>query len=659
MKRSPISTPILTTILAVALVFIAFTALLSEWQLALIELVCLVIVTIVLFVRLRLFNRRREEALQNVVQTLEPDEKETLSSFPFPFLICDDYGKITWYNELFKLHILHDSSDISKGVEEFISGVTIEELNELGSIQAEYKGRYYMVYSTVVPNQEKHGHINYSVYFVDNTLLAKRAIDYEATKPVFMHILVDNLLDVSRSFKESEKASFASGIEQLIEEWVSQYEAVLQRISNVSYIVTMPDATVVEMIEDRFSILKSVREYEYKDVAGVTLSIGVGRSNTFIQSEENARQALDLSQGRGGDQAAVNTNGKFEFYGGISRAMDKRTRTKSRLVSRAITELIEASDIVFVMGHRFSDLDALGASIGMWKAANAMGKEAYIVLQTAKTLAGPLLERFRAEKEGQTIILTPQEALERQTKHSLLVIVDTHRPSIVESPALYEAAQSIVVIDHHRQDVEYISNATIFFHDPAASSASEMVTDVLRYMGTGSEPLIGKIEAEALLAGIMLDTRNFLIRTGVQTFEAAAYLRGLGADTVTVKQLFTNSMEEYQLRNAIVSQSDVYRDCAIAIADVRTPDIRIVASQAADELLNISNIKASFVLYQTDNVTNISARSLGDMNVQVLMEMLGGGGHQTMAAVQLENVLIDDARVRLLQSIDQYYIENQ
>ena len=301
------------------------------------------------------------------------------------------------------------------------------------------------------------------------------------------------------------------------------------------------------------------------------------------------------------------------------------------------------------MGHRFADFDAFGASVGLYDAAKKLGKDVHIVMSKSKTLAGLLLKRIEEQNMTDTV-MEPDEAFELINENSVLVIVDTHRPDFVESPEIYRKAKTVVVIDHHRQTVGHIDNAVIFYHEPAASSASEMVAELMQYMK--APVTITKPVAEALLAGIMLDTKNFVVRTGVRTFEAAAFLRSRGADTVAVKQLFSNSIEDYQLKTSIASNAEVYKKCAIAIAHSASKDLRVVAAQAADELLTINGVEASFVIFGVDNVINISARSMGAINVQVVMEAIGGGGHHSMAATQLKNITISDARVKLLQAID-------
>ncbi len=302
-----------------------------------------------------------------------------------------------------------------------------------------------------------------------------------------------------------------------------------------------------------------------------------------------------------------------------------------------------------IMGHRFPDLDAMGAAVAMYSAAKSMDVQPFIVTDREKSLAGPLMDRM--DEEGLKI-LSPSQALERISGETLLIIVDTHIPDFVEEPELYKKAKKVVVIDHHRKSVNFIEKAVIFFHDPSVSSASEMVTELLQYIG--GEPVIGSFEADALLSGITLDTRNFVLRAGVRTFEAAAYLKSRGADTVRVKKLFSTTLRNYKQKNKIVSSSAEYKNCAIATADFDSKDIRIIASQAADELLNISQVDASFVIFGSGNTVNISARSLGLVNVQVIMEKLGGGGHQTMAAAQLRDVTTAEAEEKLRRAIDEF-----
>ena len=399
----------------------------------------------------------------------------------------------------------------------------------------------------------------------------------------------------------------------------------------------------------KFKILDDARAIHVDEKNCVTLSIGVGHgASTLQESETFAAQCLDMALGRGGDQAAVKTEGGFRFFGGVSKGVEKKSRAKTRIVAGAIQELIQDSPRVMIMGHRFADLDAVGSACGLAGAICLMGVSVNVVVDPQKNLSQQLIAMV-SEEVGAGLFLSPQQAIEAITDDTLLIIVDTHNKDILDSKELYEAAHRIVVIDHHRKNVNYVDNAVVFHHEPYASSACEMVTELLQYFKL-PEP-VDQIYADALLSGITLDTKNFVMRTGVRTFEAAAYLRKLGADTVRVRSLFSGSIEAYRARTEIVGAAELHGRYAIACAPAETQDIRLVAPQAADELLGISKVDAAFVLYDVNGVVNISARSFGAVNVQVIMEQLGGGGHQTMAAAQISGITIADAREKLLAAI--------
>ena len=353
---------------------------------------------------------------------------------------------------------------------------------------------------------------------------------------------------------------------------------------------------------------------------------------------------------------AIKNGNTFEFFGGVSKGVERHDKVRSRVIALTLADNIKNSDCVFVMGHQFSDLDSVGASIGLWSAiTKGQEKPCYVVLNREQTLAGALVETV--EKAGNTgMFLSPREALSLITDRSLLIIVDTHSESFVESRDLYKYSKRTVVIDHHRMMVKHIENAIIFYHEPYASSASEMVTELVQYLG---ENAIGRLEADALLAGITLDTKNFVLKTGVRTFEAAAFLRRKGADTVEVKRLFSNSIDTYRAKYQLVSNAEIYNSCAVTAADEDCPDIRIASAQAADELLGVQGVNASFVLYSSAGTVNISARSLGAVNVQVVMEKLGGGGHQTMAGAQLKDTTVTAVRERLIEILNETQIHKE
>ena len=359
-----------------------------------------------------------------------------------------------------------------------------------------------------------------------------------------------------------------------------------------------------------------------------------------------------MALGRGGDQAVVKTDNGYRFFGGVSKGVEKRSQAKTRVISNALQDLIMSSGKIYIMGHRFGDLDSVGASCGLAGAIKQLGKDVCIVVDRSKNLAAHLIDIVEKNTDF-PLFITPAEAEDAIEDNDLLIIVDTHNKDFIESYSLYIRAKSVVVIDHHRKTVNFIDNAVIFHHEPYASSASEMVTEIIQYFKYNNDERIAAFYADALLSGIMLDTKNFVMRTGVRTFEAAAYLKKIGADTVSVKLLFSNSIDSYRRKTQIVASAKIYNKCAIATADFKSDDIRLVAPQAADELLSITDVDASFVVYKTGNTINISARSLGALNVQVIMEKLGGGGHQTMAAAQIENSTINEAVKALTHAIDE------
>ena len=399
-------------------------------------------------------------------------------------------------------------------------------------------------------------------------------------------------------------------------------------------------------------MLDEVRELKFGD-SSATLSIGVGQGGgSMSECEEMAKQALDMALGRGGDQTVVKMpNNEYKFFGGVSGALEKHNKVRARIISNTLKSLIMQASNVILMGHRFADLDSLGSCIAMASAVSTLGRQPYIVMDKTKTMAGSLVDR--ADALGvQCNIVSGADVMQVIDKQTLLIICDVHRPSFLDSPEVYDHCQNVVVIDHHRKAVDFINDAVIFYHETAVSSVCEMVTEMLQYMCPKS---VGPFEAEALMSGIMLDSRNFVLNTGVRTFEASAFLRNRGADPVTVKKMFAGSMETYKLRAEIVGSAELYDDdCAIAINDTVNENTRLASAQAADEMLGISGVLGSFVVCRYGSEFNICARSLGCMNVQVIMEKLGGGGHRTMAACQLRVDSFEDAVEQLKHAIDQY-----
>ncbi len=616
---------------------------------AIIELVILAVLLALSFISNVINVKHSNEFIKTVSNSLDFSQGDKLSHFPLPVLVCTANGRLLWYNALFETRVLNGVRPASSDVEQFLSGQTAEDITNHSRLYTDIAERSYSVYPFPINYRDEGCFV---LLFSDETQMRKAYYEYTLSRPSVMLFCIDNIDELMQNYSDSDADAMRSRAEKLIDDWLSEYGCLIRKLGDGRFVVVCEERDLIRMADRKFSILDDIRAYKYDDKhVGITLSIGISRGDTLREGERNARQALDMAIGRGGDQAAILKNDSYEFFGGISKGIEKRSKARTRIVASAIQKLMESSSDVMIMGHRFSDLDSVGSATGMLSAARSLGKPSSIVIKREQSLARSLVELV--EKKYSDGFITPEEALKTIGKNTLLIIVDTHRAEVLESNELYKKAKTVIVIDHHRKNVDFINDSIVFQHDPNASSAGEMVAEILQYMP--SKPVITECEANALLAGIMLDTRNFALRAGVRTFEAAAYLRSKGADTVKVRQLFMNKMEDFKLRNEVVTGAEIYRGCAIAYADINSPDIRTITAQAADELLNIDSIKASFAMFDSNGTMNISARSLGEVNVQVIMETLGGGGHQTMAAAQLEGCDRETATTRLFAAVDEYF----
>lgn len=634
-------------------VLCAVTAVWNPWA-ALIELCVWLLLAVAAVWKAHHDFKVIRRTVQALSHGLTAEENSALNSFPLPVAVFDSADRIVWYNQKFQNDLLALLPPQDGSICPFTGGKRLRDIREQTVFSTAVGDKEFTVYFSHI---DCAGRQSYALIFTEDTELKKTAKAYAQAKPVVAMVATDSADEIYRSYKESEYAEIISDIGRIAENWFSEYNCVFRTLSSGRALAVMREAELQKMIAKKFNVMEQVRSYTYHGASvGITLSIGIGRGETLGEAESEARQALDMALGRGGDQTAMkNSDETYRFFGGVSKGVEKRTKVRTRVVASAIAELIRGCDNVLVMGHKFSDLDCIGAAVGVCAAAGAFGKSAKIVTYEKASLASPLIEYMQAQSDGD-LFIHPDIARHTVTEKTLLFVVDTHKADFTEEPEIYEKAPSVVVIDHHRKTVDYIQNAVIFYHEPHASSACEMVTELLQYMQR--KPIIGAVQANALLAGIMLDTKEFALRTGVRTFEAAAYLRARGADTVTVKGFFNSSMENKKLRGQVVLNAQSYRNCAVSVADIKHKDIRIISAQAADELLTVSDVSASFVLFRTGDTANISARSMGKVNVQLIMEALGGGGHQTMAAVQLANTDLSEARQMLKKAIDEYY-ENQ
>ena len=489
-----------------------------------------------------------------------------------------------------------------------------------------------------------------TTYWMDVTDTEEMRRTLELTRPVVAILMVDNYEDLMKATPEGKRSAVRAMLEEKLSQWSAGSEGMMLKYDRDRYLFVFEEKSFSDFAAKRFDVLDAVREVVAGEGVAATLSIGVGRdADSFETLFKNASVALEMALSRGGDQAVVKDKLNFEFYGGRSKATEKRTKVKSRVMANALAELIDEAKQVYVMGHSYADMDALGAAAGVCAIVRKRGKKCRIVIDTENNAAHPMLRRLQALPEYQGAFLSGDDAFLRVQPETLLVVVDTNRPGSVES-----ACNRVAVIDHHRRGSSYIDKMALNYHEPYASSASELVTELLQYLIEPGDLL--KAESEALLAGIVLDTKNFTNRTGGRTFEAAAYLRRAGADTADVQRMFQSDLQSMISRYDIIRRAELYHgDIAIAALDQECD--RVIAAKAADEMLTLQGVRASFVLYRKDDGIYISARSLGEINVQVLVETLGGGGNSTTAGGQCSGMTVAEAKTTLLRAIDKYFEE--
>lgn len=494
-----------------------------------------------------------------------------------------------------------------------------------------------------------------TTYWMDVTDTEEMRRTLELTRPVVAILMVDNYEDLMKATPEGKRSAVRAMLEEKLSQWSAGSEGMMLRYDRDRYLFVFEEKSFSDFAAKRFDVLDAVREVVAGEGVAATLSIGVGRdADSFEALFKNASVALEMALSRGGDQAVVKDKLNFEFYGGRSKATEKRTKVKSRVMANALAELIDEAKQVYVMGHSYADMDALGAAAGVCAIVRKRGKKCRIVIDTENNAAHPMLRRLQALPEYQGAFLSGDDAFLRVQPETLLVVVDTNRPGSVESEPLLDACNRVAVIDHHRRGSSYIDKMALNYHEPYASSASELVTELLQYLIEPGDLL--KAESEALLAGIVLDTKNFTNRTGGRTFEAAAYLRRAGADTADVQRMFQSDLQSMISRYDIIRRAEFYHgDIAIAALDQECD--RVIAAKAADEMLTLQGVRASFVLYRKDDGIYISARSLGEINVQVLVETLGGGGNSTTAGGQCSGMTVAEAKATLLRAIDKYFEE--
>ena len=640
----------------VILILFALASALFSIPLAVLEAV--VVLILGLYTRTSGHKRRREitKYIENITGNVDVATKDTMVNSPLPMVIFrPESDDIIWTNDRF-LRLTGDrehlfDAKLSSVVPGFDTRWLLEGKNECPD-HVSFCGRRFVVYGHLVRTGDKGGGFLATTYWVDVTELCETRDKYLASRPVMAVLLLDNYEDLMKNLTENERSAIYSEINARLDSWVADTHGMLRRVERDRYYYIFEEQYLARFIEKKFDILDTIRQVSNPSGIAATFSIGVGKDGgSFQELMQFANLSIEMALSRGGDQAVVRNQFTFEFYGGRSKETEKRTKVKSRVMANALSALVADSSQVFIMGHKSPDNDCMGAAAGVCAIARKKGVPAHIIREAGSPPAKVLMDKLAHLEEYQGCFLSAQEALLLADNRSLVVVVDTNRPEQVQSLDLVQSCNRVAVIDHHRRAATYIEGAALNYHEPYASSASELVTELLQYIADPTD--LTRAEAEALLAGIVLDTKNFTMRTGGRTFEAAAFLRRAGADTAEVKKLFQNDLEGTIAKYAIIQNAKLYRE-KIAIAVVDHTVGRIVAAQAADELLNIIGIDTSFVLYPDGERVIISARSMGDTNVQVILEKLGGGGNAAAAGGQISGKSLSQVATELTQAIDQY-----
>lgn len=586
---------------------------------------------------------------------------EVLNGFPLAMAVFDIDGTILWFNDEFLSITDNSNLYFSKITSIFpdIKWMEILKSNDCIKMEMTYKNNVYNVFGKVAKNTNTSDSEQvYSVilYFEDITELVQIKEMYNNEKADVALVSIDNYDEIFQRMNDSQSQEVVSKINTLIMKWGSDGGAVTKRLERDRYLVVFEHEFLEECKKTKFDVIEKVRKVGEEIKIPVTISVGVGTGGHIIDNENNARSAMEMVLGRGGDQAAIKDADQYTFYGGKTKDYEKSTRVKTRAFSVALRDYIIHAENVIFMGHEMADYDSFGAALGLQRAVRTLMKKPYMICDNSPAIS-ELVDEVRKNPEYEGMMITPDEAFDIATEESLLVILDTHRKAMLPCPELLGRVSKVIIIDHHRRSTDFITPVSLTYHEPYASSTCEMVTEILQYIGDVRK--VTALEAKALYMGIVMDTKNFVVKTGVRTFEAASYLKRCGLNTLEIKKLFNIDRDEYLHRIDIIKASKIYMDSiAITVCRESYENMRVISSQAADEMMNISGVKAAFVIYPMDSVINISARSYGDVNVQLIMEKLGGGGHATVAGAQLKGTSAEDAANKLKAAIKEYFDES-
>ena len=634
----------------------------------------LIIPSIILYISILCYtyfanNKRKSEIseqLQDLTLTVDSAAKSSLINSPFPLVILETNGNIVWKSSKF----VTEFADID--MDNYIDDLIIDIKDEIEKSdnkkrksvirQIQIGKKTYTVQGEFAKSKKyerkKSPEYMMILYFIDETEKVKLKQENEDKKICVGIIMIDNYEEVTQRVDAEQKTQLMAKVESTIYDWVNETNGILVKADRETYVYVFEQKNLEKIKEEKFAILDSIKNLVRKDKIQLTLSIAISNEgDTERDVYKSASAAMDVILGRGGDQAVIRQNGKYLFFGGKVEEVEKRTKVKARIVAHALEELIKENDKIMIMGHTNPDIDAIGSALGIYRIAKTLEKEAKIVANVETPSIKDLYESIK--DQYQEVFISSETALAQVDSGTLIIVVDTHKKTYVESPELLTKTNKIVIIDHHRRSADFIDNSILTFQEVYASSAAELVTEIIQY--TQNEVELSEVEAEALYAGIMMDTKNFTFKTGVRTFEAAAYLRRCGVDIIKVKKWFQSDLESYNTISEIVRKAEIVRDSiGISIYDVQEKETSLICAKAADELLTIGNITASFVLgLMEDGKVCISGRSIGDVNVQMILEKLGGGGHITLAGAQLENVTIDEAKQELISKINEYFEEKE
>ncbi len=646
--------------LAIIFILLAYISVTNTYMI----LPCIIIFALIVSYSYYTNNKRRSqitESIQDLTLTVDSAAKTSLINSPFPLVILETDGNLVWKSSRFATEFANTDiktylNDLSLDIKNEI--LKREKNNNQDIIrQIEIDKKTYKIVGRYVKSKRKKTEYMVILYFIDDTENIKLQKEYKDSKSCVGIIMVDNYEETMQRLETEEKPQVIAEIDKYIYEWTDQTKGVLIKTEKDRYTYFFEQRYLEAVKEDKFSILDKIKEINLKEKVQFTLSIAISNEgSTDKEKYKSAEAAMDIVLGRGGDQAVIRENEIYKFFGGRAQEVEKRTKVKARIIAQALENLMKESKKVMIMGHTNPDMDVVGSALGVYRIAKTLEKNAYIVIDNKTAAIEAFNKSIEKDPEYEDVIINKEVALENVDEDTLLVIVDTHKLNYVESEELVNKVGKIVIIDHHRRSADFIEKATLTFQEVYASSTAELVTELIQYVDQKVE--LKTIEAESLYAGIMMDTKNFTFKTGVRTFEAAAYLRRCGVDIIRVKKWFQSNLANFNKIAEIVGKAEIINSTiAISICEEKTRDVNVLCAKAADELLTISEITASFVIGTLGDKVCISGRSIGDINVQVILEKLGGGGHITLAGAQVEGMTMEETKQELINRINEYFSE--